>query len=163
MPSIFKAFPAHLQKATPKTRLRKKRKLEVNAVEVVPEKEELLTHIEPEAEPGPTTQKKMRQAVSPKTQRLRKKIKVLNQKVRRQNKKIHSLQDLLRELRKKGLIQRDCSNIIEHHFDGALSDIIKNEVLNRKRNVKGRRYSKDLKHFALTLLYYSPRAYTFCR
>lgn len=48
---------------------------------------------------------------------LKKKIKVLNQKVRRQNKKISCLKELLYALKKKGLLEPDASEMIDHYFD----------------------------------------------
>lgn len=41
-------------------------------------------------------------------------------------------------------------------------DLFKNELKNSNKT-NGKRYSKEMKEFALTLLFYSPRAYNFCR
>lgn len=41
--------------------------------------------------------------------------------------------------------------------------IFKNNLKNEKRQPRGRRYSKELKEFASTLLGHSPKAYAFCQ
>lgn len=161
VPSVFQGFPARLQKQAPKPRERKQRTFEVPNVEPLQKEEEPPVQLELDSEAPPS--KKLKIKASPKTLHLRKKIKVLNQKVRRRNQKICSLQELIKVLKNKGLLEHNPSNIIENHFDGTLNDIFKNELVNRKRHVKGRRYSRDVKHFALTMLYYSPKAYRFCR
>src|SRR5271155_57914 len=42
-------------------------------------------------------------------------------------------------------------------------ELFKSELKNRKRNKSGMRYSDELKKFALTLHFYSPRAYEYVR
>lgn len=163
VPSIFKGFPAHLQKPPVKPRLRVKRTLEIPTFEVSLQEQERPPNIQNDLDSVPLTKKRKQLPQSPKTLRLRKKIKTLNQKVRRRNRKISSLQELVKLLKKKNLLEQHTSNIIENHFEGPLNEIFKNELLNKNKNVKGRRYSSAIKHFALTLLYYSPRAYNFCR
>lgn len=63
----------------------------------------------------------------------------------------------------RGLLEKEPCRIIENHFDGPLADIFKNELINKNKTLKGRRYSHEIKHFAVTLYYFSPRAYNFCR
>lgn len=94
---------------------------------------------------------------------LQKKVKILQQKLRRKEKKITSLQDLLKTLRKKGILESDASSVLENCFQGLSKEIFKNEFLNVNRKAQGRRYSRDMKYFAVTLLYYSPKAYNYCR
>jgi len=45
---------------------------------------------------------------------------------------------------------------------GTILDLFKNELKNSKKDT-GCRYTKEMKEFALTLHYYSPKAYNFCR
>ena len=94
---------------------------------------------------------------------LTKKVKSLSFKVWKQGKKIESLKTLLSELKAKQLLQIEPATIIEQCFDDKIIDIIQNEYKNHPRHEKGRRYSNEVKHFALTLHYYSPQAYEFCR
>jgi len=41
-------------------------------------------------------------------------------------------------------------------------DLFKNQCNNDNKTI-GKKYNKEMKEFALTLHYYSPRAYNFCR
>lgn len=41
--------------------------------------------------------------------------------------------------------------------------ILKNELRNKGKSMYGKRYSDDLKKFAATLHYHSPKAYAYCR
>lgn len=45
---------------------------------------------------------------------------------------------------------------------GSILELFNNELKNSNKGT-GCRYSKDMKEFALTLHYYSPKAYNFCR
>jgi len=100
---------------------------------------------------------------TPRKTLIKSKIKVLQQKVRRLKTKIKTLTDVLEELKKKGLIENDRCELIENEFEGIQLEILKNELTNKKRKPTGCRYSDDIKKFALTLHYYSPKAYKFCR
>jgi len=73
------------------------------------------------------------------------------------------MNDLLKTLKDKKLLSEDCGAIIESHFSGMVSEIFKSELCNNKRELTGRRYSDEVKKFALTLHFYSPRAYDFLR
>lgn len=95
--------------------------------------------------------------------RYKRKIKLLQQKVRRQNKTIKSLKDLLKNIRNQGMLSAEYEDIMLDKFGGMSAEIFKHELKNIGRKPKGRRYSTDIKEFALTLHYYSPKAYAFCR
>jgi len=45
---------------------------------------------------------------------------------------------------------------------GSLLELFNNELKNSNKGT-GCRYPKEMKQFALTLHYYSPKAYNFCR
>jgi len=100
---------------------------------------------------------------TPRKTLIKSKVKILQQKVRRLKTKIKTLNDVLEELKKKGLIENDPCDLIENEFEGIQLEILKNELTNKKRKPTGCRYSDDIKKFALTLHYYSPKAYKFCR
>lgn len=95
--------------------------------------------------------------------KLNKKIKLLQQKVRRQNKIINNLKDLLKKLTNQGMLNSEYEDILLDKFDGMSAELFKNQLKNLECKAKGRRYSTDIKEFALTLHYYSPKAYAFCR
>lgn len=95
--------------------------------------------------------------------KLFKKIKLLQQKVRRQNKVINNLKDLLKNLTNKGMLNSEYEDILLDKFSGMSAELFKNQLKNLECKAKGRRYTTDIKEFALTLHYYSPKAYAFCR
>lgn len=95
--------------------------------------------------------------------RYKRKIKLLQQKVRRQNKTIKTLKDLLKNIRNQGMLSAEYEDIMLDKFGGMSAEIFKHELKNIGRKPKGRRYSTNIKEFALTLHYYSPKAYAFCR
>ncbi|XP_003240448.1 THAP domain-containing protein 2-like [Acyrthosiphon pisum] len=98
---------------------------------------------------------------TPRKTLIKSKVKILQQKVRRLKTKIKTLNDVLEELKKKGLIENDPCDLIENEFEGIQLEILKNELTNKKRKPTGCRYSDEIKKFALTLHYYSPKAYKF--
>ena len=73
------------------------------------------------------------------------------------------MNDLIKTLKEKNLLSEDCGAIIEYHFSGMTKEIIKSELINHNRDGTGKRYSDEIKKFALTLHFYSPRAYDFLR
>ena len=94
---------------------------------------------------------------------LRKKIKSLQKQKSRQNKKIERLCDLISDLKQNHLIETEPADVIASCFDSTVLDIVANELKNQKRKAGGHRYSETVKQFALTLFYYSPQAYEYCR
>ncbi|KYN22595.1 hypothetical protein ALC57_05003, partial [Trachymyrmex cornetzi] len=95
--------------------------------------------------------------------KMQKMIKVLQQKVRRQRKKIQNLTDLLKKLTDKKLLESNALELINHQFGGITVALFESEWKNHNHANTGVRYSKELKNFALTLYYYSPKAYNYCR
>lgn len=96
-------------------------------------------------------------------EKLRKHIKLLQQNVRRKNKKIATMKGLLQELKDRSYLNQEVHTWLEENFGGLKLDLIKNEIDNCGKNVHARRYSDALKQFALTLHFYSPKAYNFTR
>jgi len=102
--------------------------------------------------------------ITPKTKKNKTKLKTLQKKrVLRLKKKINNLKELLKDIKEKGLIEENGYNVILEDFDGMSREIFNNQLKNKNKNAKGRRYSDELKKFALTLNYYSPKAYKYCR
>lgn len=48
-------------------------------------------------------------------------------------------------------------------FDGLSKELFHNQLINQGKKPTGVRYSKEIKEFALTLSYYSPKALVYCR
>lgn len=89
------------------------------------------------------------------------KIKVLQQKVRRQSVRLQACTQLLDDLRDKDLINETLRIQLGNTFAGMTFSVIENELNNRDSG--NHKFSKDLKEFAQTLYYLSPRAYKYAR
>ena len=93
-------------------------------------------------------------------------IKLKNKKLRLEKKKsyyrqtrITSLKNLVSTLKKKNFISSNCEDVLNLHFTGIPLALIKRI----KSGVKRVKYSKELKAFALTLQFYSSKAYSYVR
>ena len=104
-----------------------------------------------------------RQESDIKLAKLRKKVGSLKKKTQRQESKIKILSDLINDLREQRLIERQPADMLSNSFDSTILDLVKNEFQNHSKDPKGHRYSQSVKQFALTLFYYSPQAYEYCR
>ena len=104
-----------------------------------------------------------RQKADTKVAQLRKKVRTLSKKCERQHQKLCQLNDLVADLKQKKLIENEPADALTNYFDATVLELVKNEFLNHKRTKSGCRYSDSVKQFALTLFYYSPQAYDYCR
>jgi len=86
------------------------------------------------------------------------KSKIVIQKCKRQIKVIKNIKLLLSYMKKKCGVQEKLSSYLEHTFPTAMS-----ELFNRYRNGGRKCFSPKLRAFALTLNFYSPKAYNFVR
>ncbi len=113
--------------------------------------------------------KKMKYEVK-KIQKLEKRNKKLEMEVRklrardkRQKNRIKTMKGLLQSLKKEQKLSQDACSLMMHNFSGMSYQLFENELKNSSKDPKGRKYSEDLKRFALTLQYYSPAAYSHLR
>ena len=165
IPSIFD-FPERLKKIPksrkpPTKRAPVKRKFEPDDIPSTSSTTTTTVTVATETLSPPS--KKSKPSPSPTKTKLRRKIKTLKQKLKRKEKKIECMNDLIKTLKEKNLLSEDCGAIIEYHFSGMTKEIIKSELINHNRDGTGKRYSDEIKKFALTLHFYSPRAYDFLR
>ena len=93
---------------------------------------------------------------------LKKKLKLSQQRSRRLQKKVFSLKEVVSELRDKKLISPNCEDMLNQTFEGVPLALMK-RVKSNKKSGKGCVYSPELKSFALTLQFYSAKAYSFVR
>ena len=96
-------------------------------------------------------------------QELKKKYKTLQQKLRRKEKKIESMKDVINVLKNRKWISESKASNLEDHFSGITGEVFRNQLRNNERGATGRRYSEEFKQFALTVYFYSPKAYNFLR
>lgn len=87
------------------------------------------------------------------------KFKYLQNKTNRIEKK---LENVMQDLKTSKTLSNETYDILSSDISSVSSKIFENECKNEGKE-KGRRYSEDIKRFALTLHYHSPKAYEFCR
>ena len=88
------------------------------------------------------------------------KIKTLQKKVKRTEKRTANWQTIFSELRKKKYLEDNEVEILTH-LSKSNADLLKRQLQESRDKYIPRTYSPDLRSFALTLHYYSPRAYTY--
>lgn len=93
----------------------------------------------------------------------RKRRNVLDCKIRRRNKVLRTLKAVTATFEEDTKSDGEHAQFVLKKLEGIPREIFENEMKNRERDPGGRRYNPKLKEFALTLYYYSPRAYDFCR
>jgi len=81
-----------------------------------------------------------------------------SQKIKRMTTKIATLNNIIKELKDKLIINQDVSNILENSTENANN--LFNRMLNKKTTQK---YSPQLRTFAMTLHFHSPIAYQYVR
>ena len=96
-------------------------------------------------------------------QRLRQKIKNLQQKLRRSKKKLENMASLISHLQEKFVISSEQAGILHAAFDNLQFSLFKNTKNNVTSAPSARRYDDQVKEFALTLYYYSAKAYKYVR
>lgn len=126
------------------------------------QREEHVQYINKQKEVFADVMKKEKEAIQKKLHTAQEKLKLVNRKTKRKDNKIESLSKLLQHLKNEGLIAKNTLDTLQE-FSENIQPIVQNEISNRGKNRQGRRYSDDLKKFAFTLHYHSPRAYEYCR
>ena len=110
--------------------------------------------------PDDTEMEKIKDAHQQKVSQLEKKLKVSQQKARRLKKKVVSLKSIVKQLREKDLISSACEEMLEKNISGVPTALFKRMA---SKASKGCKYPPELKSFALTLQFYSSKAYDFVR
>lgn len=84
----------------------------------------------------------------------------LRQRLRRLRLKNKSLNDLMEILEKKSILRREEVVDLKKHYQGDSIKLLDTLV---RKNIKVKKYSEEVRRFASTLHFYSPRAYLFIR
>lgn len=92
-----------------------------------------------------------------------KKNKILNLSVKRKKDSISNFKTLFKELNKKNILQSEATFNLSNEFGDLLMPLLLNEKRNKNKSLHDRRYSEEVKRFAITLHYCSPKAYEYCR
>ena len=90
----------------------------------------------------------------------KKKLKILKTKVKRQANKID---DLFAELKAMHVIDTDSLDLLTSNLSEDSKLLFNNELKHGRAPAGARRYSEELKSFAVTLHFYSAQAYNFLR
>ncbi|KAM0728872.1 hypothetical protein ACS0PU_004226 [Formica fusca] len=88
------------------------------------------------------------------------KVKLMNPQKQRLNVK---MTDLLKDAKSKKILHEESYDILSSEFKATFKYILQNEKLNKNKACYGRRYNEEVKKFAITLYYHSPKAYDFYR
>ena len=155
VPSLFE-FPGHLQKKPSKERNPKKRVFVDKVVETEKQnKAPKLDHTY-STNLSPT---KMQAKFKEKLKRKNRVIKNLQQKNLR---KTRTIRGLVEKLRISKMVSEESEGTLINNFGHMTTEVFRNEIKNNTKS-SGSRYSDQIKEFAVSLHYYSPRAYRFVR
>ena len=95
---------------------------------------------------------------------LNKKVKTLQQKSRRLSKKVSHLQEVVNTLRKENRVSTIAAEMLSRTFADVPADMMTRMVANKSSgHVSRKRYPPALRAFALTLHFYSAKAYKYVR
>lgn len=92
---------------------------------------------------------------------MKKTIKNLKEKVRRRDKKIANLSDIVGDLQKKKYINTEQAFLLEEC--AGPKDFLQRQISKSKGVPLEKKYGEELRKFALTLHFYSPKAYNYIR
>ena len=95
--------------------------------------------------------------------KLRQKIRTLQQQLRRSKQKVTTLNEVISVLEEKSLITSKEAEGLQSTFENKQLQFLYNLKANLKASPSGRRYSDEMKEFALTVYFYSPKAYKYIR
>lgn len=95
-------------------------------------------------------------------EKCKKQLKTEKQKTRRLKQKVSSLKSVVDSLREKNLISTNCAEMLESNF-GAVPREIFERILDKKEGRNPGQYPEELKAFAMTLQFYSTKAYEYVR
>ena len=95
--------------------------------------------------------------------KLGQKIRNLQQQLRRTKQRVQTMGDVIKILKDKLVISSKEAESLMSTFENTHLEFLYNFKDNLKRSPSGRRYSDEIKEFALTLHYYSPKAYKYVR
>ncbi|CAH2085969.1 unnamed protein product [Euphydryas editha] len=90
-----------------------------------------------------------------------KRIKVLRQKCRRLKQKVHDFQGIIDELKQKNFVSHESAILLEECAGSP--EFLSRQIFKHRDEPCPRKYGEDIRKFALTLNFLSPKAYKFVR
>ena len=91
-----------------------------------------------------------------------KKLKVEQQKTRRLRKQVSDLNTVIDSLRNQHLISTNCAEMLESTFSGVPKEIFQ-RIIENSDSKHSNAFPEDLRSFAMTLQFYSAKAYDYVR
>ena len=85
------------------------------------------------------------------------------QRTRRLKKKVVHLSAVVDDLREKSLISSDCAEILEKTFSGVPLEVMQRLLCKKQQKAGKQQYSQEIRSFAMTLHFYSAKAYDYVR
>ncbi|KAH8018711.1 hypothetical protein HPB51_010543 [Rhipicephalus microplus] len=155
IPTIFPAFPAHLQK--PAKRKREAPKCRTALSPVVSAEAAVEMPSEPSS-PAKDWYRSKAEESAQEVLQLKKKVKTLQQSKRRLSKRCDASENLIKELKERKLLSEKGLEV----FEATISPEIQ-QLLVRAHEKTNKMYPPELRAFALTLQYYSAAAYEYVR
>lgn len=158
LPSIFK-FPSHLQ-----TKVSCRRPVVQNVeLPALPTEIEVVMNEEPNVKEVSTQTALTGEKLKQHLQKSKRQRKIFLQREKRRNAKIKSLKGMLKMLHANNIRNECLEQTPSENFRTLPMELFENEIKNRTKSKFHHNYSDEVKKFALTLHFYSPRAYKFIR
>lgn len=104
----------------------------------------------------------LRKALQTQKKLFSKKICTLQQAKRRKDQQISQMQQIISELKKKNFVSCEELQVLDD-LGKCNADLLKRQYCKSEKKTLPRQYSPELRRFAITLHYYSPRAYSYVR
>ena len=67
------------------------------------------------------------------------------------------MNELINKLKKEKLIFDEQHSLLEHNFSVVAENLFQNQLKNARITIYGHHYTDEIKQFAMTLHYYSPK------
>ena len=112
---------------------------------------------------SPRSVKRKMDSIVHRATRVRKRLKYCQAKVRRLKRKVESLSDIVKALKKKAMISSECETVLQSTFSGVSLAVMQRIMSQKSTKPTRASYPEELKSFALTLSFYSMKAYNYVR
>lgn len=118
------------------------------------------TSVSPERILNSPIKTRLREVHANEIKSLKRKLHLQNYNHKKMQTKLQSLKNVIKDLQKRNLITPDEGDILQHLEKGT-KELIKRELRKKQNLPVSKMYKDSLRQFALTLHYYSPKAYNY--
>lgn len=120
------------------------------------------TSISPERIMNSPIKTRIRKVHKDEIKSLKRRLSISHYEHKKTQLKYSKLKNVLKDLQKRNLLAAEDSDILQH-LDTGTRELIKRDIRKRKKLPVSRVYKPCLRQFALSLHYYSPKAYNYVR